>query len=139
MEPILHKDFSYRNVYVKHSSHILLVYLWCLQSALFSLCGNSKQYSRFCWCFLELMLHSWMTGVYSIVSACMATIKSINPLTDDCFWQSRCAVMLFKPFLNLDCVFVHQKAMFNKSMKYFWVHCFHKSKNNISFRLQFIK
>lgn len=96
VEPILHKDFSYRNVYVKHSSHILLVYLWCLQSALFSLCGNSKQYSGFCWCFLELMLHSWMTGACSIASVCMTTFKSTNLLKEQMCCNAFQAILKFR-------------------------------------------
>lgn len=40
MAPILHKAFSYANVYVKYSSHILLLYLWCLSSPLILICSN---------------------------------------------------------------------------------------------------
>lgn len=40
MAPILHKAFSYANAYVKYSSHILLISLWCLPSLLILICSN---------------------------------------------------------------------------------------------------
>lgn len=118
--PILHKAFSCANIYVKYSSHILLVSLWCLQYAFFHfvvILNNIVDFDGVFW--------SWYycCVTRSAVSSVLVRLH-LNQLI---YWQ----MIVFGSVLYG--VFVHQKAMFNKNTNYFWVYYFHKSKSSIIF------
>ena len=66
----------------------------------------------------------WVTWAFSIVCICMTMFKVIIPPLNCCFRWSRFLITFIKPFLCLNSIFSHQKAMFYQHMKLWFFHCF---------------